>query len=329
MSDIMKSDTKIGFIGMGSMGFPICYGLQASGYQMIIPYYRKDEDCRSGYSELILDRDKKAAAMDVMVEKGAVAASDQKELIALADVIVISMPTSRQVEGLVLSSDGILNNAKPGTVVIDLTTADPSSTRSLAKQLEGKGIELLDAPISGGTRGAAAQTLSVMVGGNEQVYTEMLPVLNTIGNPEKVFYMGPSGAGNTIKVVNNCLSATHIAADTEALLIAAKAGIDPVKALAVINVSGGRSIVTEERLPNIVLPGKKFNFAMAMMRKDIALFSQITRDQKISAPVTNMANQIWHIPTQAGDDSNEDIANLIKMYQNWIGAEIYGVIKED
>lgn len=323
-----KDTVKIGFIGMGSMGFPICHGLQASGYQVIIPYYRKDEDCKSGYSELVPDYEQKAAAMDDMVAKGAIAAAGQKELFRQAEVIMISMPTSRQVEGVVLGKDGILECAKRGTVVIDLTTADPSSTRSLAKKLEEKGIELLDAPISGGTRGAAAQTLSVMVGGKEEVYHQVLPILHTIGKAEKVFYMGPSGAGNTIKVVNNCLSATHIAADSEALLVAAKAGIAPERALEVINVSGGRSIVTEERMPNIVLPGRKFNFAMSMMRKDIALFAKITEDQKVAAPVTNMANQIWHIPTREGDDGSEDIANLVKMYQKWIGAEIYGVTGE-
>ena len=141
-------DKTIGFLGLGSMGVPMCHGLQKSGYQMIIPAYRKEEDANSGYSPLVPDRDSKLAAMDEMVRDGAIPAASMRELVAGSDVILISMPTSRQVEFLVLSEEGILRNARPGTVVIDLTTADPSSTRRLAAQLEEKGIDLLDAPIS-------------------------------------------------------------------------------------------------------------------------------------------------------------------------------------
>ena len=318
-------DKTIGFLGLGSMGFPMCHGLQKSGYQMIIPAYRKEEDANSGYSPLVPDRDSKLAAMDEMVRDGAVPAASMRELVAGSDVILISMPTSRQVEFLVLSEEGILQNAKPGTVVIDLTTADPSSTRKLAAQLEEKGIELLDAPISGGTRGAIAQTLTVMVGGKKSVFEKCRPILDTLGSPEKVFYLGESGAGNTIKVVNNCMMACNVLTTTEALAVAAKAGVDPHRALEVINVSGGRSLISTDRFPTLVLPGKPFNFTLAMMRKDIGLFSQIAKDMCVPTPATSAVNQVWNIPTSDKDDNLQDMLELVRMYERWMDVKLVGI----
>lgn len=320
----MKRKT-IGFLGLGSMGFPICHGLAKSGYQVIIPTYRKDEDSASGYSPLVPDREAKLAAMDELVSSGAIPASNMRELVEGSDIILISMPTSRQVECLVLSSEGILQNAKPGTVVIDLTTADPSSTRKLAAQLEEKGIDLLDAPVSGGTRGAIAQTLTVMVGGKEAVFQKYRPILDTLGCPEKVFYLGESGTGNTIKVVNNCMMACNVLTTTEALSVATKAGVDPHRALDVINASGGRSLVSMDRFPTVIFPGKPFNFSLSMMRKDVGLFSQIAKDMRVPVPVTSAVNQVWNIPTANENDDMQDMIQLVKMYERWMDVELVGI----
>ena len=318
------NDKVIGFLGMGSMGFPMCHGLHKSGFQVIVPAYRKEEDCKTGYSQIAPDHDSKLALIDQMISEGAKAAASQAELVSEADVICISMPTSRQVEFLVRSAEGILNNAKPGTLVIDLTTADPASTRALAKELEAKGVDLLDAPVSGGTKGSIAQTLTLMVGGKKEVFERALPILNTLGDPDHVFYMGPSGAGNVIKVANNCMMAVNVASATEAICTAVKAGVDLDKALEVINCSGGRTLVSTDRFPNVIQPGQKFNFTLAMIRKDVALFEQIAKDLRISAPVCAAAFQEWCIPTTEGDDSGLDMLEFVKMYEKWLGVKVVG-----
>ncbi len=321
-------DKIIGFLGMGSMGFPMACGLHKDGYQVILPAYRKEEDCKTGYSEIAPDFDTKLALIDKMIADGAVAAADQAELVSKADVICISMPTSRQVEMLVRGNGGILENAKAGTLVIDLTTADPASTRVLAKELEAKGIDLLDSPVSGGTKGSIAQTLTLMVGGKKEAFDRALPILHILGNPEHVFYMGPSGSGDVIKVANNCMMAVNVASATEAICTAVKAGVDLDQALEVINCSGGRTLVSTDRFPNVVLPGKKFNFTLAMIRKDVALFEQIAKDMRVSAPVCAAAFQEWCIPTTDGDDNLLDMGEFVRMYSDWLGVNVFGAKAE-
>ena len=150
----VKTKKTIGFLGLGTMGFPMCYGLSKAGFRMILPAYRRTVDQAAGYSPLAKDEAEKSALIDEMLQNGAVAAASQKELLEQADIVMISMPTSRQVEALVLAEDGILANLRPGGIVIDLTSADASSTRKLSAMLLEKGVEMLDAPISGGNVGA-------------------------------------------------------------------------------------------------------------------------------------------------------------------------------
>ena len=143
----VKTKNTIGFLGLGTMGFPMCYGLSKAGFRMILPAYRRTVDQAAGYSPLAKDEAEKSALIDEMLQNGAVAAASQKELLEQADIVMISMPTSRQVEALVLAEDGILANLRPGGIVIDLTSADASSTRKLSAMLLEKGVEMLDAPI--------------------------------------------------------------------------------------------------------------------------------------------------------------------------------------
>ena len=167
-------DRVIGFVGLGSMGLPMCCNLARSGYRLVVPSYRMEIDASTGYSPIAPDYSSKLEVLKGLLKLGARGAASLTEVVEASDVILISMPTSKQVEELVLSPEGILQHARRGTVVIDLTSADPSSTVKLSQVLAERGIEMMDAPVSGGTTGAINATLSMMVGGNEATF-ETLP----------------------------------------------------------------------------------------------------------------------------------------------------------
>lgn len=322
----MKQE-KIGFIGLGTMGFAMCYGLYKSGYLMILPTYRREADQSGSFTPLVPTLEAKTAAYDEMLNNGCEGAANSAELFAKSDVIMISMPTSKQVEMNVYGPEGILENAKTGTLVIDLTSSDASSTRKIAKDLEAKGIELLDAPISGGQAGAINQTLTVMVGGKPEVFEKARPILDTIGNPEKVTYVGPSGAGDAIKCINNFLSCTCLLASTEALSAAVKAGIDPKVAAQVIGSSGGSSNATTYKFPNLIFTGQGMNMPVDLMKKDIGLFNALTKELKVPGFYGNTTYNLFDIQSGSGHGM-DDFSCVVRMFEDWTGVRLWNIDNE-
>lgn len=302
----------IGFFGLGNMGLPICQGMVKSGYKMVLPMFRP------------IKNPERAAAVEEMLQQGAVAATSQVEMIRQCDMFMLSLPKSQQVEETVLGAEGILENAKEGSIIIDLTSADPMSTKKLSAMLEKKGIEMLDCPVSGGVVGAAAQTLTVMVGGKKDVFESCRPIFNTIGNPDKIMYVGPSGAGDMIKCANNFLSACCAAATTEAVAVCGKAGIDPNTAIEIIKSSGGVSHAATMKFPQLIFAGKKWNFALNLMAKDVGLFNAAAKELNIPAFYGQTTAQIWNIPiAEVGGD--EDCLNVQKTYEKWSGVKMCGI----
>lgn len=318
------SKEKIGFIGLGTMGFAMCYGLYKSGFSMVLPTYRREIDQSCSFIPLAPNAEAKTALYDEMLNNGCEGAENSAELFAKSDFIMISMPTSKQVEMNMYGEEGIIANARPGTIVIDLTSADATSTQELAKQCEEKGIELLDAPISGGQEGATKQTLAVMAGGKKEVFEKARHILETIGDPKKVNYVGPSGAGDAMKCINNYLSCTCLLATTEALSVATKAGIDPTVAAKVIQGGGGRSHATEYKFPNIVFKGNPFNMPVDLMMKDIALYNALAKDIKVPSLYGNLSFQMFNIQSSSGNGM-KDFAEVVKMFEQWSGAKLFGV----
>lgn len=325
MNDL--KDKKFGFLGLGAIGFPICYGLVKSGYSVALPTYRRESAQKHGFSGLVPDEKAKTEAIDWMLANGGTAAASQKDMLQSIDILVLSLPKSAQVESVITGKDGVLEVCKPGTIVIDMTSADAMSTKKLAAMMEEKGMELLDAPVSGGTGGAAAQTLTIMAGGKEEVFNICRPVLDVMGNPDKVVYMGPSGTGDMIKCANNFLSACCAAATTEALAVCAKAGIDPRQAAQVIASSGGTNHAASTKFPNIVFPGKNWNFALGLMSKDVGLFNSAAKEMEIPSLLGNLTAQILAIP-MAEEGSDADCINIQKIYEKWSGVQLCGLDKE-
>lgn len=315
-------DKTIGFIGLGAMGLPICKGLVKSGYTVVLPTFRKDNPNQPASKNV-----QKKEGIDWMLKNGSRPSNSQKELLEQSDIVILSLPKSQQVEATVTGKDGIMEVCKPGTLVIDMTSADAISTQKLAKLLGDKNIDFLDAPVSGGSTGAEAQTLTIMVGGTQEAFEKSLPVLNTIGNPEKVMYMGPSGSGDMIKCANNFLSACCAAATTEALAVCSKAGIEPHKAIEVIASSGGMSQAATFKFPKLIFPGKGWNFTVGLMNKDVGLFNAAANNMQVPSLFGNLTSQILTIP-MAEEGENADCISVQKLYERWADVELCGIDKE-
>lgn len=306
----------IGFFGLGNMGIPICQGMVKCGYKVILPCFRP---ARTPERE---------AAIKEMLEQGAAAGTSQLEMIKQCDIFMLSLPKSQQVEELVLAEDGILKNAKPGSAIIDMTSADAASTRNLAKLLEEKNIDILDCPVSGGVGGAAAQTLTIMVGGKKEVFDKYREILDTAGDPNKIFYIGPSGSGDMIKCANNFLSACCAAATAEAIAVCAKAGIDPRVSADIIGKSGGTNHAATTKFPNLLFKGKQFNFALNLMEKDIGLFNKAAKEMNVPAFFGNTTAQLWKIP-MAEQGETADWINVPRLYEKWADVKMSGVDVEE
>ena len=308
-------EKKIGFFGLGNMGLPMCQGMVKDGWKIVLPTFRPART------------PERQAAIDAMLAAGAEGSESQVDMIKKCDMFVLSLPKSQQVEALVLGSDGILANGKPGTIIVDATSADPMSTKKLAATLQANGMDIIDCPVSGGVSGAANQTLTIMVGGKKETFEYCLPILNTLGNPDKVMYIGPSGAGDMIKCANNFLSACCAAATTEAVAVCGKAGIDPQTAIKVISSSGGASNASTNKFPNLFFPGKKWNFALELMYKDIGLFNATAKELNVPAFFGQATAQIWNIPI-AEVGGKEDCIHVQNTYERWSGTKMCGITEE-
>jgi 3-hydroxyisobutyrate dehydrogenase len=188
---------------------------------------------------------------------------------AAAPVVLLSLPDSRVVRQ-VLVDDGLLDTLEPGSLVVDMSSSEPTETVTLAAEAKSRGVELADAPVSGGVKGAVQGTLTIMAGGTDGQFTRVRPLLEAIGG--KVLHVGPTGAGHALKSLNNLLSATTLLASSEAVRVGRRFGLDPQVMVETINVSTGRSYSTEYKLPTFVLPETwDAGFSLRLMLKDLKI----------------------------------------------------------
>jgi len=219
---------KVGFIGLGAMGVPMSQRLLEAGYPLVVYDVRKE-------------------AIEAIVNKGAKGAASPKEVAEQCRKVITIVPNSDAVEQVVFGPGGLLEGMKASDTLIEMTSSYPPSTLKVNQALAAKGVHMIDAPVSGGVVGAVAGTLSVMVGGDEKIFESCRPILSVMG--KNLFYIGGIGFGHALKAINNFLSATTLAATSEALILASKLGISPQRAVEVLQVSTGRSYSTELKVP--------------------------------------------------------------------------------
>ena len=294
----MSEKPKIGFIGLGNMGFPMCRNLIGGGYAVTV-------------------NDLAAAACEEMAKLGAAVAATPAELAAGADVVITCLPNSRIVEAVFGGENGLAAGFRAGSVFIDMSSSDPESTRQLGKQRAALGGEMLDAPISGGITGAAAGTLTIMVGGSEALYERMLPVFQTMGS--KIVHMGALGAGDTVKVINNFISGCTMAATTEAVAMGVKAGLDPHRIISVLQQGTGKSDAAERKYPKFVFEGKNANFTLDLLCKDIRTYLKVAQSLNVPTALSSEVYNLWEITRAEG---GKDIVDIVDLFERWCGVSI-------
>ncbi|TMI39727.1 MAG: NAD(P)-dependent oxidoreductase [Betaproteobacteria bacterium] len=220
---------------------------------------------------------------------GTGSSSSVQDAAAGAELLITMLPDGKAVREAVLEALPALSS---GAVVVDMSSSDPAATRALGAALAARGIELVDAPVSGAVPKAIDGTLTIMAGGNAATLKRITPVLEKMG--DRVFHVGPLGAGHAVKALNNYLGAAGTLAGFEALLIARAYGLDPKPMLEAINASTGRNSATERKIPQQVLTGAfASGFRLALMVKDVGIAYRLARDLGIDAPYLREALKLW------------------------------------
>ncbi|MBC8098124.1 MAG: NAD(P)-dependent oxidoreductase, partial [Armatimonadetes bacterium] len=222
---------QIGFIGIGIMGRGMCHNLLKAGFALTV-------------------WNRTAAKCDELVAAGATAADSPAALAAMCDVILMCVSDTPDVQALITGENGILPALRPGALVIDLSTISPQATRDLAERIMAAGVQMLDAPVSGGSEGAAKGTLSIMVGGDETQFQRALPVLQAMG--KTITHVGGHGAGQTVKLVNQVLVVGNMLAVSEALLLAQAGGLDLAQTLQAVSGGAAGSWMLSNRGPQVL-----------------------------------------------------------------------------
>jgi len=271
----------VAFVGLGRMGEPMVANLRKGG----LPVRVFDAS-----AEL---------ARQVAARHGATACGDWAGLARGADIVITMLPTGAVVREVLLQAQGgLARHLTRGTVVVDMSSSEPMGTRELGHELAALGLELVDAPVSGGVPGAVAGTLSIMAGGSDAAIERALPAFLTMG--KRVFRTGGPGSGHATKALNNFVAASAYAATAEAVLIGQRFGLGEAQLVEVINASTGRSFNSEIVFAGHVVP-RKFatGFAMALMAKDVAIASELGQAVGADAPLSRLVSQRWDDALQA------------------------------
>lgn len=294
---------KIGFIGLGAMGRPMATNLLTAGYE-------------------VHAFDVVEAAVKEMEGKGAIGHPSAGEMAGHVDVIICSLPNAKIVEGTMCGKNGVFENCKEGTVIIDMSSVAPNTTKAMAKKAAEKGIHYIDAPVSGGVSGAAAGTLTIMVGADDETFNKVKPIFDVLG--KNIYHVGEAGGGDAIKMVNNLLLGCNMAALAEALTLGVKCGLSVETMKEVISVSSGRSYALDAKLEKFIMAGQ-FNggFAVDLQYKDLGLALEASRDEKVPLPMTAAAVQVYEMARAKGQ-GREDMSSVVKVWEDLTGAKIHG-----
>lgn len=291
---------QVGFIGLGIMGRPMCANLLKAGYSLTV-------------------WNRSQPGIDEVVGYGARAGATPADVAAQSDVVITMVTDSPDVQRVVLGDDGVIHGARPGSVVIDMTTMSPSVTREIAAALSDRGVEMLDAPVSGGDVGAKAGTLSIMVGGKEEVFERCLPVFQAMG--KNIIHIGANGAGQTCKLCNQIAVAINMLAGCEAIMFAARSGIDPGKMLSAISAGAAGSWMLSNLAPRIVNRDFAPGFMIRLAQKDLRLVLEGANEMQLPLPGTALMNQVWRA-VQADSGDNLGTQAAIIALEKWAGIKV-------
>ncbi len=262
---------QIGFVGLGIMGKPMARNLMNAGYELTV-------------------YDIVGEAVEELATEGAKAASSSSEVAADTDKIITMLPDSADSERAILGPGGVLEGAKAGSVVIDMSSIAPSMSQKIFAACAEKGVEMLDAPVSGGEPGAIAGTLAIMVGGKQEVFDQCVDMLQVMGG--NVVLTGDVGAGNITKLANQIIVAANIEALSEALVLAQKAGVDPERVFNAIRSGLAGSNVMDAKAPMMLERNFRAGFRIRLHQKDLRNVLQTAQELNVPLPVTALVQQM-------------------------------------
>jgi 2-hydroxy-3-oxopropionate reductase len=291
---------KIGFIGLGIMGKPMTLNLIKAGYHVTV--YDVNQE-----------------AMNSLVVQGATPATTPRGVGEWSDIIFTMLPNSEHVREVVLGADGIVSGAKPGAVIIDMSSITPVVSRQIANEASQKGVEMLDAPVSGGEPKAIDGTLAIMVGGNEEVLESVKEVLYCMG--KEVTLVGGNGCGVTAKLANQIIVNLNIAAMSEALVLAAKAGIDIQKMYQAIKGGLAGSAVLDAKVPLILERNFVAGGTIDINLKDITNVMETAHEVGVPLPLTSQLLEILHSLKVDGKATN-DHGGIVQYYEKLANIEV-------
>ena len=292
---------KIGFIGVGAMGKPMAKNLIKAKHDVFV-------------FDLVL------ANVNELEKDGATACADIKELAGKAELIIASLPNAKIVDAVMTGDDGVFAACKKGTIIMDMSSVAPESSKAMAKIAKQSELIYIDAPVSGGVAGATAGTLTIMVGCDKETFEKVSPVLKFLG--KNIFHAGDTGAGDAVKIVNNLLLGANMASLAEALVLGAKMGLKTQVMKEIISVSSGRSYALDAKLEKFIMADNfDTGFAVDLQYKDLGLAMEAARDTCSPVPMTAAALEVFETARAKGLN-RKDISSVVKVWEDLSGIRI-------
>jgi 3-hydroxyisobutyrate dehydrogenase len=284
---------NVAFIGMGTMGAAMALNILKAGHPVTVHNRTRERE-------------------EPVARAGARRAGSPQEAARGADIVITCVSDTPDVEAVVLGENGIIQGAQPGAIVVDMSTISPSSTRRMAAQLAQKGLRMLDAPVSGGSEGAQKGTLTIMVGGEADTVALAMPVLSAMG--KRITHVGPSGAGQLTKAINQVIISGVYLAVAEGMALGLKAGLDMEKVVQALAGGAAGSWVLNYRAANMIRNEYPLGFRLRLHRKDLAIAMEAAREMGVFLPATALVEQIENgLITQGyGDEDVSAVARVIR-----------------
>ncbi len=291
---------RLGFIGLGLMGKPMARNLLRAGYRLTV-------------------HNRSRAPVEELVAEGAEPAWSPKEVAEASDVVITCLPDAPDVETVALGPEGIIEGAHSGLIFVDMSTIAPPAARRIARRLSEAGIPMLDAPVSGGDVGAREATLSIMVGGPRSVFETCLPIFQAMG--KRITYVGESGAGQIAKACNQTIVAGTMAVIAEALVLAAKSGVDPGRVLEAIQGGAAHSWALEMRAPRLLRRQMAPGFKAQMQYKDLRIIAETGQAAGVPMPVTAVVRELYAAMVAAGRGGLDHSA-IVTVLEDLAGVQV-------
>lgn len=296
---------QLGFIGIGVMGRPMTLNL-----------------LKAGHSVTVYARHPEKPEIQEVINAGAKLAPSARAVAIASEIVFTMVPNSPQVEEVVTGPHGLMEGARKDLIIVDMSTIAPSVSRKVAEVAAAKGVHFLDAPVSGGSQGAINGTLTIMVGGEREIFEQVLPVFEAMGKKENIFYVGPHGAGEVVKLINNILVGAITAATAEALVLGVKAGADVDTMAKIVGASTGASWQLANQFPLRAFNGSfQPGFMTDLLHKDLGLALDLAAETQIPLPMTGLTRQLYEMARASGY-GKDDYTSLLKVLEQVAGVQV-------